>query len=163
MDLQLDFCQNLHDFGKMHLEVYKITNITKYRDFQYRLYQRGIITNIQLQKWGIKDSKECTFCRMQEETLTHLFFNCPYVHKIWEELYKYLTERFETSESQIQIAVPNVILNRIVEKQTHAINFICLVTKQYIYKQRCMGKELSFNELKQIITKMERIEKIHCD
>ena len=38
-------------------DIYRCTNIAKYRSFQYRLLHRGIITNIHLKHWGLKDSK----------------------------------------------------------------------------------------------------------
>ena len=36
---------------------------------------------------------------------------------------------------------------------------MCLITKQYIYRQRCFGKELNFRELKGVIRNVENIEK----
>ena len=52
-DLGTNFCESLVEFGRLHLNIYKVTNVTKYRSFQYRLLQRGLVANIQLQKWGL--------------------------------------------------------------------------------------------------------------
>ena len=39
------------------------------------------------------------------------------------------------------------------------INLLCLFTKQYIYKQRCLNKQISFAELGASFRNMEKIEK----
>ena len=71
-----DFCDSICDYGKLHLDVYVVTNITKFRSFQYRLLQRGLVTNLQLAKWGIVSSELCSFCHQSVETLVHLFCDC---------------------------------------------------------------------------------------
>ena len=38
------------------------------------------------------------------------------------------------------------------------INFLCLVTKQYIYKQRCLKKELSKTELSTTFRSLKNTE-----
>ena len=36
-----DFCEDVCVFNTLHLDTYKVTNIAKYRSFQYRILQRG--------------------------------------------------------------------------------------------------------------------------
>ena len=62
-------CETLTDYGKAFRELYKVTNVTKCRNFQYRLLQRGLVTNIQLEKWNILPSANCTFCHKVPETI----------------------------------------------------------------------------------------------
>ena len=50
------YTDTLTDFSDKHTEIFKITNTSKYRSFQYRLLQRGLTTNVQLYKWGITPS-----------------------------------------------------------------------------------------------------------
>ena len=83
-----DFTESLIDFGKEFNKIYKTTNITKYRDFQYRLLQRGLITNIHLFKWKIRESDLCTFCQYDRESVTHLMFYCPQVNVLWKQVFK---------------------------------------------------------------------------
>ena len=64
---------SLHDFAQSHCKIYKVTNVTKYRSFQYRLLQRGLVTNIQLYKWDIVEDNLCTFCHQEvEDTSTFI-------------------------------------------------------------------------------------------
>ena len=68
VDLETELCESFLDYGPLHTEVYKLTNIAKYRSFQYRLLQRSIVTNIQLRKWNIIPDDICSFCKEQQET-----------------------------------------------------------------------------------------------
>ena len=36
-ELGSDFCDGICDFGQRHLDLYKVTNVTKYRNFQYQV------------------------------------------------------------------------------------------------------------------------------
>ena len=49
--------------------------------------------------------------------------------------------------------------NYIVRPKNHVVNFMCLILKQYIYRQRCFKKPLSFEELKMEFQRTENIEK----
>ena len=45
-----------------------ITNIPIYRSFNYRLLHRAVITNIQLSRWSVIETENCTFCKNSPET-----------------------------------------------------------------------------------------------
>ena len=61
----------------------KVTNVAKYRSFQFRLLHRAIVANIHLIHWKIINSDLCTMCRLERETYTHLFIYCKQARKIW--------------------------------------------------------------------------------
>ena len=157
--LGLGSCGNIYEFGKRHTDVYKLTNIPKFRSFQYRLLQRGLVTNVLLCKWGIVNSSLCYFCKKGEETVVHLVYECDEVKILWEGIKVYLQERYP--KQGIDINLKNVIFNDIAVEPMckNAINCICLVTKQYIYSQKCLKKGLNVYELKGRIRQMEYIEK----
>ena len=60
-ELGPQFCDGFLDFVKKHMNIYRGTNVAKLRSFQYRLLQRGLVTNVQLSKWGIKSNCLCYF------------------------------------------------------------------------------------------------------
>ena len=126
-ELGQDFCETICDFGKEHMQIYKLTNITKYRSFQYRLLQRGLVTNIQLSKWGLKDNDKCSFCTQEPETLSHLFCTCEKVKDLWDRFKEYVNVKFDSNI--IDLEPKNIILNTICSKRSHVINFLCLVVK----------------------------------
>ena len=141
-ELGVDFCESLYDFGMAHLDIYRVMNVTKYRSFQYRLMQRGIVTNIQLCKWNLAGSELCYFCHENRETIMHLLYNCQIVKELWSRVEIFLIECMGISN--ITIDEKNVFWNKIVPNRRSVGNFICLLTKQYIYRQKCMGRNLNF-------------------
>ena len=156
-DLGTSFCEGLLEFGKLHLDIYKVTNVTKYRSFQYRILQRAIVTNIQLSKWGLVSSDNCSFCAEHQETMVHLFVECEEVKRIWVKVTQYWKSSFTIEE--LDISVLAIMLNKIVPRSNHVVNFLCLVTKQYIYSTRCLKRNLDFSALKAIFRSVENIEK----
>ena len=143
-------------FGKMHEEIKKITNYTKMRDFQYRLLQRALITNIQLKQWGITQSEACTFCNREPESVMHLLFQCPTVFALWENFTEFCLNEFGTRPD---ISPETIITNRFCTPIGHVINAIGLFLKQYIYSKRCLKEPLIFGNFIRYIIKIKNIEK----
>ena len=73
-ELGEEFCEGLTDFSTMHLQLYSVTNVPKYRSFQYRLLQRALVMNTHLYKWKIRGDELCSFCNEEREVSEHLFF-----------------------------------------------------------------------------------------
>ena len=156
-ELGSQFCETLIDFRDLHRYIYRVTNVPKYRSFQYRLLQRGLITNIQLEKWGLKASNMCSFCKQEIETIPHLMSLCPHVRILWQELTRYVQGRY--GQIEMEISTEAIIANRITGKVNHIVNFMCLLLKQYIYSQKCLGKQLHFPIFKAKLREVECIEK----
>ena len=132
-------------------------NVPKYRSFQYRLLNSAIVTNVQLKRWKIKQLENCTFGCQEKETYLHLFIFCTYVRKLWLELESFMDQEF--GPKPINFSVETVMSNKLIEDPKNIKNFICLLCKQYIYRQRCFDKKLFFSELKQLIFQIRNIEK----
>ena len=156
-DLGVDICDDIVEFGKEHGKMYTLTNVTRFRSFQYRLLQRGLVTNILLCKWGIIESSKCSFCKIEEESVLHIMVLCREIWKIWCMLTSFLTERY--GDLEVEINAKTVVLNTIVKPRNHVANFLCLLLKQFIYKQRCLGEPIHFPVFKMYINKIEKIEK----
>ena len=69
-------------FGK----VIKATKSTHSRMFQYKLMNRFLATNKYLKTIKIKDDDKCTFCKLEVETLAHMFWYCPKVQLFIAEI-----------------------------------------------------------------------------
>ena len=122
-----DFEPSLCDFGAIHNDIYSITNVPKYRSFQYRLLQRGIITNIHLHKWQMRDNNSCSFCQETAETYSHLFYECSKIKPIWTFMVEYVQERFGIVI--MDLSVQDVLMNRFHMSKTNVCNLIGLVIK----------------------------------
>ena len=152
-----NFCETLMDFRQLHSEVYKLTNVSKLRSFQYRVLQRGLITNIQLYKWQVVSSNMCTFCSKEKETVSHLLYECDSVKEFWDKVCELVHTRYPTIETIWN--VQSVLNNRVVKTVHHVVNFICLFAKQHIYAQRCLKKQLSIAHFKRSLLQVENMEK----
>lgn len=82
-----------HSIGKKPIIVNKITSDTNWRYFQFKLTIRTLPTNSLSTKNGIKDGNTCTFCKITNATLSHLFYVCHYVHRFWQTLKTLLSPR----------------------------------------------------------------------
>ena len=157
-----DFAKTIQyeDYLSEFKDVYKVTNITKLRSFQYRMLHRSTITNIQLKKWGITDSDKCNFCKEEKETVLHTFVFCPEVAKLWIEMERYM---YNYSNRDITFDIEAVICNKFISQPVwHIKNLICLITKQYIYKQKCANVKLSHKQCQAYVRTIENNEKYYA-
>ena len=60
---------------------------------------------------------------------------------------------------QVEFTPRNVVLNSIAEPKYGIANFLCLVTKQFIYRCKCQNKKPHFPVWKEEVRKIENIEK----
>ena len=86
-----------------------------------------------------------------------MLFGCHLVQNLWTQVVRFLQEAFRIED--ISLGPQQIIFNEIVSKKYHVANFVCLITKQYVYRARCLGEELHFPTLKAIIKRIENIEK----
>ena len=139
--------------------IYCATNVPKYRSFQLRLLNQAIITNVHLFRWGKKQCNSCSFCEIEPETIKHLFSECVYVQSLWCDTVQWLKRTFLLEDSEIKFDNVKEFLFNPKGDRCHLIQFINVVFKQYVYKQRCLKKRLSVNELCNTITNIEKTER----
>ena len=144
------------DFIEHFRSIYRISNVAKYRSFQYRVLQRALVTNVQLHKWGLTTDEYCHFCKLHKETVPHMLFYCENVQEVWEKVIEFVHTRYNINIFHNPQAV---IMNTWVKGIGHVANLLCLLTKQYVYSQRCLNKPLSWAGLKERFKQVERIEK----
>ena len=78
------------------------------------------------------------------------------MREIWINIERLM---YEFNDQHITFNEKNVMMNSLIEDKKNVKNFICLLTKQYIYRQRCFKKEPNYNELKTMIYQMRNTEK----
>ena len=119
--------------------------------FQYRLLMKSIPTNIQLQKWKIKESSNCSFCDSEKETFAHLFIYCPISNFFWRKVKEEYNLTFDIEEKTI-------LLNKAHCNPKRIDNFIMLLAKFFIHRTRCLGKKLNFIQFKEYVQSFKDIE-----
>ena len=120
----------MHKKGFIHL--YKITNVTKLRNFQYRLLHNKIFCNNILYHWKKVASQKCDWCTCAKQDVIHLLHSCDKAMSIWQDLHDILNP----IEKNLEFTAENIIYNRVLPGN-HVINFITLVAKFVIYRCKC--------------------------
>lgn len=136
-----------------------LTNFTKFRDFQFRLLHNVIITNQKLHLWKMMDTNVCTFCETHVETLSHLFWYCNEVQKLWNDIDLYVRSKASDNETRfLEWNCETVMFNTVHFKSKQKINFVVLIAKQYVYRQRCAKRKIYSNLFLREIDNKQQIE-----
>ena len=132
----------------------KITNVTKFRDFQYRLLHKRIPSNKELYKWKIKDSAVCNNC-CEFDSVQHMFFECSVVKMLWNSWEELIREHYGVI---LQVNLEMIVLNNFVSRLGNVINLLALILKQWIFRNKCANKIPVFKEYVYEIEYIEHIE-----
>ena len=133
----------------------EITNWSKYfiilkkscrnsylQNFQFKLLHRIIPTNSFLHKIKLKNTNLCTFCKIHDETIEHLFFDCPVTQIFLKSLSKQLKQYYK-----------NLIFDKKeyffgFESGDLLVNLISIIAKNYIFKCKLNEQRLNIVEFK---------------
>ena len=120
---------------------YKTSKESKYNWLQFHTFHRLIPTNKYLKKLKLTDSNLCTFCKLEAETIEHLFVDCPYVKEIWDAVEDMLLDRFNIP---IALNKTNVLFGKFITCNTYKVeNLLILILKQYIFTCKYKSKKLN--------------------
>ena len=153
----LQECVSKESFYSYSRSVFAITNHPRVRAFYYRQLHNALVFNCHLYRWGILHDNLCTFCQLQPETMTHLFVDGDHVQPLWEEVRRMTNKRFKNTE--LTFPTKNILFNCVHPQKKHFANFICLLTKMFIYRQRCLKLQISPVDLRCYINNIENCEK----
>jgi len=105
---------------------------TKLRNFQFKFLHRRIATNSFLFKIKFSESNLCSFCQIAQETLLHLFWECPITEAFWNSV-----QQFFVSVDLIRPASQVLTLCQCLglkgEKSALPFNHCLLLGRFYIY------------------------------
>ena len=106
--------------------------------FQYKVLYNILHANKMLFKFGKVTFRPCSFCKLYDETVMHLFFFCCLIVKrMWNQLRCILSNNLSFLISPPQ----SVILGYLdLARNDHLIlNHLLLMFKMYIYNARTAG------------------------
>lgn len=81
------------EWKKIYSLPFRVALDTKSREFQYRVLNRYLTTNILLEKIGKISSSACSFCGATDESLEHLLVACNFTTILWERLNMWFNNR----------------------------------------------------------------------
>ena len=79
------------DWKKIYVIPRIVTIDTKQRAFQYKILNNILYLNKMLFLFGITKNSMCSFCKTQEETIMHSFYDCAHTQLLWKKLQTYLS------------------------------------------------------------------------
>ena len=135
---------------------HKVTINAYLRPFHYKILNNILYLNKKLYTFGLSNTQLCSFSKMEEETISHLFYYCIHIQDIWNQVQIYFTDCFHFSQLTPQTAIfgfHNIDNNTFLIK-----NHILLSFKLYIYNAR-KHRFLSFNNLLNEVSKTKNLEK----
>ena len=133
------------DWPKIYSLAGKCSIDSKTRIFQYKILNNALYLNKRLFQCKLVESPLCSMCGVEDETVTHLFAECRYSTKLWEEL---------QNASASKLSLPNVSDQNaflgIIDCQSSsvAINHLLLIYKRYVYICRMEAKSISYSGFK---------------
>ena len=135
----------------------RIVNInTRLRVFQYKVRNNALYLNKHLYIFTLSDTKLCSFCNQQDETVIHLFANCSKSKTLWNSLKEFFKDTINLPSLTPQSAIFGFLQTD--QELFLIINYLLLLFKYYLYVSRC-SKTISFTALNINIKKAYILEK----
>ena len=119
------------DWESIYLLPRICTLSTKLRNFQFKFLHRRIATNSFLFKIKLSESNLCCFCQTEQETLLHLFWECPITEAFWNSVQQFFVSVDLIPASQVLTLCQCLGLKG--EKSALLFNHCLLLGRFYIY------------------------------
>ena len=72
--------------GRRFISCHEKFQMTNLRMFHYKILNNILYLNKQLFIFNKKYTKLCTYCKLQDETINHIFVECKFAIKLWSDL-----------------------------------------------------------------------------
>ena len=115
---------------KVYLRPFSITKDSNLIWLQIRIVHKILGTNSLLSKMKIVQSDLCSFCNSSEETILHLFWDCPLVEKFWLDVIRFLKSNHFV-HNDLEMNAQLIIFGG--KNIPDVVNLIMLIAKRYIY------------------------------
>ena len=116
---------------KLRLLTSKITKITKYQSFQYRLMYRTVMLNDKLYHYNASPTQKCSFCHKVMENYHHFFLDCEISRQILEVCVDYIKRN---------ICIDLELTFEAILYSSTYVNLVILLYKQNLYSAKCQIK-----------------------
>jgi exonuclease III len=118
---------------KQHLEYSrKLTINSRLKSWIYKYNLRVIPYNSRLYKMGLEPTNICQFCKENEQTISHLYWECPIIEPLWTELEK-------ITGTSINKSMGLLGYKPTIDRKILGIEVKCMLTRYYIHVCKCKG------------------------
>ena len=130
--LKSKFCLDDEDVRKAFSLIKSTIFETFVQCFQFKILNDITFTNFLLAKIGLIPSDLCTFCNSFPETIDHLFFECFYSSKFWEQFESYWSL---LSLEQREINLKTVLIG-VIDTKCDLLNYLIVLGKLHLWNCR---------------------------
>ena len=127
------------------------------RSFQYKVLNSILYTNELLCKIGYISDPNCSFCHQTTETISHIFFHCPFSTSFWNETCEKILNKLNSCVC-LSLEYREIILG-FLTGEMDLLNYIILLGKTYLWTCRCKDTKPSFNHFQRILLNKYQTEK----
>ena len=154
-------------WNKTYLMTSNIKNENKIKWFQFQLNRNSLFTNYKVNKFKPQISKYCSYCSHIEgfshlELVSHLFFDCDFVLKLWQEIKTWLA----TLNITLPLDRKKILFGIHDEAIFSPTNYLILCNKYFIWRSKFLSKDLSLGLFqKYLLAKLndQRNALIYCE
>ena len=123
---------SVHSWDHFYKMQSKIKFFNDIKWLQYRILHHSLKTNYVVSKFINDMNPDCTFCKANPETISHLFFFCPLVLNFWEVI----KNTFSNFDVEINITASKILFGDLKHSADSRNNMIILFGKMFIWKQK---------------------------
>ena len=135
----------------------KVTIDAYTRNFQYKCLNNILYLNAVLFKMKLSDTHSCSYCKLHDETISHLFYECIYTKNMWTDVQTFFMNQIRLPDLTLQSALFGFIEAN--KEDYMLVNVILLTFKITLYQQRT--KHLTLVSIIRNISLRERIERTY--
>jgi exonuclease III len=123
------------DWDKVFKTTKKISEI-RLKWFQMKINYRILVNNAMLQKMGVLNDSNCSFCNLSRDSVYHYLWECEHVRNFWEDFERHMKnvcvhcDRLNLNDSLVLFGCAEQVKTDVV------FDFILLNAKFFIYKCR---------------------------
>ena len=132
--------------GKLH---------TPYLSLAQLQLDRRITTNVFLAKCKLAPTDKCSFCKNEQETLVHLFLQCPFTKQFWQNVLNWIN-RYPGHEN---IELSDSMLLGLTNYKTVILNLIILIARYYIFLSKTRNEKPNITIYKESVKHFYELEK----
>ena len=152
------FKTDIFDWKQIYLLPRLVTLDSYSRSFQYKILNNVLYLNKKLFKFRKSTSRLCPFCKLFDETVLHLFYECNITLNLWNELVLFFKNEFTLFDLTPQASFLGFLGFLNVDPELLLIeNHLLLIFKIYIYNSK-KSESLKIKSLLREITKVKNIE-----
>ena len=146
-----------HKWAKINSMTFSFTKSSKLQWFQYRIIHRVLGTNELLHKMNMRQNPDCVFCKEESESIEHLFWTCPKISEVWDELNLWI---YRETEIELPLNL-EIVLFGILDKndKNYIRNLIIILAKFYIYRCKLNEDQVNIIALRSYLKENLNFEK----